>query len=257
MASADFEPSETLEREDDQPDLSDIHATLKDLLKLMNKVCNEVAELKASFRLEESELRTAKDSLNEALKYNDELKLKLKATKQRVKEQEEEIYELYENMDTLEQYTRKNSLGIEGIPENVCCDEDAILKVAEILNVNVKREDIDTCHRIKREKTRPIIARFVSHKVNRALYKQRVQLRNISFSQLFPSASAAARASSNRIFINKNLATCRQNLVRIANEKKEVGLLKGVWTVDGKIFVKTSPVGRPTRINTEDDLLNL
>ena len=110
MAAADFEPAEAVEREDDQPDHSDIHVTLTDLLKSMNKLYNEVAELKASFKLQESELRTAKDSLNAALKHNDELKLKLKATKQRVKEQEEEIYEFYENMDTLEQYTRKNSL---------------------------------------------------------------------------------------------------------------------------------------------------
>ena len=59
-----------------------------------------------------------------------------------MKEQEEEIDELYENMDTLEQYTRKNSLEIEGIPENVCNDEDAVLKVAQALNVNIKREDM-------------------------------------------------------------------------------------------------------------------
>ena len=51
--------------------------------------------------------------------------------------------------------------------------------------------------------------------------------------------------SSHRIFINENLTTHRRNLVRIANEKKEFRLLKGVWTVDGKIFVKTSPEGRP------------
>ena len=172
MAAADFEPAEAVEREDDQPDLSDIHATLKDLLKTMNKLYNEVGELKALFKLQESELRTAKDSLNAALKYNDKLKLELKATKHRVKEQEEEIYELHKNMDTLKQYSRKNSLEIEGIPENVCNDEDALLKVAEILNIDVKQEDIDICHRIKRKKSRPIIARFVSHKVKRALYKQ-------------------------------------------------------------------------------------
>ena len=95
------------------------------------------------------------------LKYNDELKLELKATKQRVKEHEQEIDELHENIDTLEQYTRKNSLEIEGIPEKVCNDEDAVLKVAEALNINVKREDIDICHRIKTKKTSPIIARFI------------------------------------------------------------------------------------------------
>ena len=104
MAAADFEPAETVEREDDQPDLSDIHATLKHRLKSMNKLYNEVAELKAPFKLQESELRAVKDSLNAALKYNDELKLELKATKQQMKEQEEEIYELYEI------WTRSNSI---------------------------------------------------------------------------------------------------------------------------------------------------
>ena len=156
MASADFEPANAVEREDDQPDLSDIHAILKDLLKSINRLSHEVAELKASFKQQESELRTAKESLNTALKYNDELKLELKATKQRVKEHEEEIDELQENIDTLEQCTRKNSLEIEGN------DEDAVLKVAEALNINVKREDIDIRHRIKTKKTSPIIARFIS-----------------------------------------------------------------------------------------------
>ena len=101
-----------------------------------------------------------------------------------------------------------------------------VLKVAEILKVNVKRGDIDICHKIKRTKTRPIIGRFVSHKVKRALYKQRVQLKNISFSQLFPSASAAARASSNRTFINENLTTHRRSLVRIAKKGKKTDYLK-------------------------------
>ena len=56
MAAADFEPAEAVEREDNQPDLSDIQATLKDLLKTMNKLYNEVGELKALFKLQESEL---------------------------------------------------------------------------------------------------------------------------------------------------------------------------------------------------------
>ena len=64
------------------------YPTLKDLLKLMNKLCNEVAELKALLKLQESELRTAKDSLNTVLNYNDKLKLELKVTEQQVKEQE-------------------------------------------------------------------------------------------------------------------------------------------------------------------------
>lgn len=253
MASADFEPEDSEECKDVQPDLADIHALLKDIQKSMNNLSKEVAELKTSFKQQESELKTAKESLNAALKYNEQLKIELQATKKRVNELEGENDDLTENMDALEQYTRKNSLEIEGIPENVCDDEEAVLKVAQVLNVNVKREDIDICHRIKRKKSNPIIVRFISHKVKRTLYKQRVKLKNISGSQLFPSAPATARPSSNRIFINENLTAHRRNLVRMANEMKQDGLLKGVWTVDGKIFVKTSPEGRPLRINTEDD----
>ena len=109
----------------------------------------------------------------------------------------------------------------------------------------------------KGKKSSPIIARFISHKVKRALYKNRVQLKNVKMSQLFPSASAAARVAPDRIFINENLTVNRRKLVKLANDKKADGLVLGVWTVDGKVFVKTSPEGRPIRIYEEADLDNL
>ena len=49
------------------------------------------------------------------------------------------------------------------------------------------------------------MARFVSHKVKRALYKNRVQLKNVELLELFPSASVPAGVASERIFINENL----------------------------------------------------
>ena len=35
---------------------------------------------------------------------------------------------------------------ILGIPEDVCENEEAVLKIARVLNVDVKAEDIDICH---------------------------------------------------------------------------------------------------------------
>ena len=46
----------------------------------------------------------------------------------------------------------------------------------------------------------------------------------------------------------------RADLVRQANDMKADGLLSSVWTLDGKVFVKTSPSGNPVRIYSEDDL---
>ena len=103
--------------------------------------------------------------------------------------------------------------------------------------------------RVKRKNSNPIIARFVSHKVKRALYKNRVRMKTVKFSELFPNASVPARVPSERIFINENLTTMRRRLVKKATDKKNDGLLLGVWTIDGKVFVKTWPDGNPVRFS--------
>ena len=42
-----------------------------------------------------------------------------------------------------------------------------------------------------------------------------------------------------------------------ANQLKKDNLLQSAWTLDGKMYVKTSPEGAPIRIYCEDDLNNL
>ena len=138
-----------------------------------------------------------------ALESNNQLRTELQATKKRIKEQEEEIEELYDDMDALEQYSRKNSIEIVGIPESAGENEDIVLKVAAAINVPVKAEDIDICHRVKRKNSNPTIGRFINQKVKKSHYKNRVQLKNIKLSQLFPNASAEARVASERIFIKR------------------------------------------------------
>ena len=160
-------------------------------------------------------------------------------------------------MDDLEQYSRKNSLEIVSIPESIRGNEGAVLKIANTLNVEVKPEDIDICHRVKRKKSSLFIVRFVSHKVKSSLYKQRVRLRNIQFADIFPDATATDRVQASKIFINENLTAFRRELVGKANARKEESSLLGVWTIDGKVFVKKSPEGRPILIYSEHDLNNL
>ena len=42
-----------------------------------------------------------------------------------------------------------------------------------------------------------------------------------------------------------------------ANQKKKEGTIQTAWSLDGKLYVKTSPNGTPTRIYCEEDLNNL
>ena len=94
------------------------------------------------------------------------LQQELEDARRRTDEQEEEISQLYDLQDRLEQYTRKNSLEIHGIPETVYSStEEAVLEVAKALDVEVRPDDIEISYHLKGEAgAKPIIVKFVSHK---------------------------------------------------------------------------------------------
>ena len=164
----------------------------------------------------------------------------LATARKTIDEQTEEIAELYDLQDKLEQYTRKNSLEIHGVPEGAYSStEEVVLKLAEALEVPVHSQDIEISHKLPNKGTKVIIVKFVSHKVKSQLYKERVKLKNIRISDLFPTATSATRAEATRIFLNENLTSYRRKIVSRANEMRSDGLLLSIWTLDGKIFVKT------------------
>jgi len=237
--------------------LISIQRTTENILKENNKLSNKVGDLKSSFRRLENELLATKTMLSDVQNTNKELRIGLGAAKRKISLQRDELNELYDGLDHLEQYSRKNSLEIVGIPESIRENEGAVLKIANALDVQVKPDDIGICHRVKRKKSSPIIVRFVSHKVKSSLYKQRVRLRNVQFTDIFLDATAADRVQASKVYIDENLTAFPRELVGKANAKKEELSLLGVWTTDGKVFVKTSPEGKPIRIYSEHDLNNL
>ena len=157
----------------------------------------------------------------------------------------------------MEQYTRKNGLEIQGIPDQCySTTEDVVLKLASVLNVNVNPNDIEISQKLKRRGNNPSpsIVKFLSHKLKTSLYKERVKLRNVKVTDLFPGYSNAVSSNGPRIFFDENLPVYRRKLVSRASEMKRDGLLTSFWTIDGKLFVKTSPSGVPVRIFNNYDL---
>ena len=161
-------------------------------------------------------------------------------------------------MDDLEQYTRKNSLEIHGVPENIyTTTAEVVLKLGEALNVPIPPDDIEISHKLN-ARNNPIIVKFLRHKVKSNLYKRRVELKNVKVSDLFPTTSyATAIGRGNRLFPNENLTAYRRRIVTKANNMRKDDLLTSVWTLDGKVFVKTSPSGTPVRIYNVEDLDDL
>lgn len=238
--------------------LVDIQITVSNILRENSKLTNEMAEVRNAIHQQKAELTDVKTALAITKKQHEEMETELTAVRKKINDQEEEIAELYDLQDDLEQYTRKNSLEIHGVPESAYTStEEVVLKLAEALNVAVKPDDVEISHKLNRKGVKPIIVKFQSHKVKSSMYKERAKLKHVRVSDLFPYSSAATRVESERIYLNENLTSYRRGILKVANQKRKDGLVLSAWSMDGKIFVKTSPDGRPIRIYDKSDLENL
>ena len=237
--------------------LVDIQITVATILRENKQLKEDLLELKSALNANQRETESLKTQLLEAKKANSILQNELKRTRNILHEQREETNRLDDIYDELEQYSRKNSLEILGIPENAYTStEEAVIRLGEALNVHhINSEDIEISHKLKRKNSRPIIVKFLSHKVKSRLYKARIQLKGLKVTDIFSSNGNAS--PEQRIFINENLTDYRRELFWKANKKKKDNMIISAWTIDGKLFVKTSPDGAPIRIYEEGDLENI
>ena len=102
-----------------------------------------------------------------------------------------------------------------------------------------------------------IIVKFQSQKAKARMYKERTKLKHIRVSDLYPDSTTATRVESGRIYLNENLTSYRRDILKRANHMRKDGLLTSAWSMDGKIYLKTSPDGNPIRMYEKSDLENL
>ena len=144
--------------------------------------------------LKDPQVKSALNKSNDLTKINDNVSIEvgkhIKILQEKIKKQDQEISDLKEkNLDLenrltdLEQYSRKNTLSIEGLEETN--DEntfDTLLNTCEKLNVDppIELKDIDNCHRVGRSPTngRPgaIILNFFSYRARKRVYDTRLEL---------------------------------------------------------------------------------
>ena len=152
----------------------------------------------------------------------------LHSTKKNLEDQAIEVDRLGESLDNLEQHTHKNSLEFHGVSEGAYeTTGEAVLKIAEALNVEVATSDIEIIHKLKgKNSNNIIIAKFCSHKMKTKLYKERIKLKNFKATDLFPGYATAA-GTKDRLLISENLTPYRRSLVDSANGKRRDGNVCG------------------------------
>ena len=86
------------------------------------------------------------------------MKLELQALREKFSKQKSVTVELYESLDNLEPYSRKNSLEIHGLPEGLHTSADVVIKLSELLLTCLSEAKILTSH-----------IKFTMVKVNQAI----------------------------------------------------------------------------------------
>lgn len=167
------------------------------------------------------------------------LRKELKEKNAKIERLERRIDSLESDNDTLEQYTRRNSLRIFGLPEEEA-GEDTAQVALTLINQTMKveppitSEDLDRAHRIGKKGTpsttspqpsttprpRAVIIKFATYRA-----RQRVMAKRKSLQKT-------------KVFINEDLTRVRSTLLYKARTMKRQGVLQDAWTHDGALVVK-------------------
>lgn len=153
-----------------------------------------------------------------------------------VGKQKETISSLTSNLNSLEQYTRRNNIRIFGVAEQRDENTDQLVsQVAEKLGVRVAPTDIDRSHRVgpppsqdhayadalrstsgkSKHKARPIIVKFTSYKIKKAIMNERRKLKG------------------SKTVIAEDLTKSNARLLTAAYTNRNT---TAAWSIDGRIF---------------------
>ncbi|CAH3139220.1 unnamed protein product [Porites lobata] len=141
---------------------------------------------------------------------------------------EDDNYRLSQEVDDLEQYTRRNNVRIYGVAEQPEENSDnlAFDFFKSELNVDIASNNISRSHRVSKKsgvEPRPIIMRFTKHNSKVAVMSRRRPKPQNRKSQCPP-----------------HLTINRREILKYLNKDIEEGIVSKVWTVDGVISFRPS-----------------
>ena len=166
---------------------------------------------------------------------------------------DERISFLEEKVENLEQYSRRQQLLFEGIPESNDENTDiCVIEECKKVNITLTLFDIQRSHRLGRRRDgrpRPIIVHLANYRQKRAIIQAAKR-------DLFDKISAARQQKKKgpiklAIQVKECLTSKRAELLRLILQLKEKRIVKSVWTVDGVIVIRMPDSDRLVRISTE------
>ncbi|CAN7950357.1 unnamed protein product [Ixodes hexagonus] len=176
-----------------------------------------------------------------------ELRKEVSQLRATVSENATRIIQLQTELNETEQYSRLSNLEIHGMP--VTPNENLMSNVADLANhlelSSFQPSQIISLHRLhgQRDKTPPVLIRFVSAAVRGTWLNARGKLRTLVLNKSVP-----------QMYFNENLTQFNRNLFWQARTRGKEKGFKYIWVRNGKIFAKRTEESSPVRISCEIDL---
>lgn len=149
---------------------------------------------------------------------------------------ETKLEKAYEDIDSLEQYSRRNNLRIYGIPETANENTDNVISAIckDKLGVDVHQGTIDCSHRLGKSEngSRPILVKFCSRNIKQMIFNNKRKLKG------------------SKIIIREDLTKRRLELLKNVQKKCDTA-----WTNNCCVFTKVG--NKVHKISSRGDLENL
>ena len=196
-----------------------VRGSIKDIVEDLKATKAKVIKLEEKVNAKESEI-------NNLRTHNDKLEVRI---------------------DELEQYSRRSSIRVYGLPEESpgTTDDKLIALCNDHLNLRppLELEEIEVSHRVGPsvdDKPRPVIVKFVSRRSKARVMTQKRHLKKLSP----PGRTAGDGRDDDRyplkrpVYFQDDLVKSRAQLYYKARMSKKDNKLSDTWTYDGKILIK-------------------
>ncbi len=234
---------------------------LDELFQLMNKMENQqqentknlekrFAKFEKSMDFISNQFDDHKKIVENVLKANSEIKKENESLRKEMQKLKEEIYQARKDTDNLEQYGRRDTIEISGIPRENGEDSTAlVLKVGKAIGVECDGEDIEACHRIGPKKDAAIICKFQSRKMKSEFMRRKKELKNVNSKDLEVETPKPLK-----IFINESLTKMNKELFRLVRERKKEMNWQFAWTRNGVVYARKNKDADVVRIGSPKDI---
>ncbi|XP_046662975.1 uncharacterized protein LOC124355864 [Homalodisca vitripennis] len=226
--------------------LNSLSSQLENLVKEMREFREESKKEMREFREESKAMGKSIESTHDKI---DEVKVLINAQREDIdkcldvidvlkvenSQLQRELEQVKKELCDVQQYSRRNTVDIQGVPENKSENVFEVVKaVAKVLRFDLKPEIIDALHRPAggsgASRPRGIILKFVCRGDCDEL------LRLAKVKRGFP-ASELDFSSENKVFVNPSLSKAFRELLYHAKCTAREGRVRFAWYSNGKVLV--------------------